>query len=561
MIALTLDAGEEGFRNPGLPAVSPDGSTVAFPATDASGKRGVWVRPLSAPKGKLLAGTDGAVHVFWSPDGRYLGLIDGDKLRRIPASGGAAQIICDSSIGRGGSWNANGDIILQPDSRLPIFRVPASGGKPVAVTRLEPSRFENSHRYPRFLPDGRRFLFTSRATPEHTGIYAASLHSPEAKRILAVPSTGAFAPSGSGEGHLLFVREGTLYAQPMNERSLELEGDPVAIAGGVRFTATGSNASFDVSADGRTLAYVAGESVTSQLTWFDRSGKGLGELGPTAAMLGLRISPDDERAVFSMPDPFSGNRDLWLIEFSKPVPQRLTLDPNNDWQPVWSQDGRHILFNSDRLGGVGRPFVVERTGVGAKPLLPQSDAGEGGPVDWSSDGKLVCYSREGRLWLQRLDGSHQPEPFLDPQFGELDAKFSPDAKWVAYPSNRTGRFEVYLRALDRSQGGDRQISLEGGSAPQWRRDGAELFYRGPDGWIMAVDVNQTGVPGQPKRLFQSCVRSELTQWWNSAYYDVTSDGRRFLFHCPAVDEARVKVHVVVNWQGLLKRPGQTLASR
>ena len=553
-ISLTLDAAEEGFRSPGMLAVSPDGSTLAFAAADEAGKRHIFLRSLAAKKAQVLPGTEGGTQPFWSPDGRHIGFFGGGKLRRVPLAGGPVQDICDAMSGRGASWNTAGDIILQPDSRLPLFRVPATGGSRVPVTRLEPSRDENSHRYPQFLPDGRRFLYTARASPEHTGIYAASLDSTEARRILAVASNGVYTPFGDGKGHLLFVRGGVLYAQPFDERSLQLKGDAVVIAEGVGFVATASSATFHASADGRTLAYVSGEFGVVQLTWSDRSGKPLGEVGPRAYIHGSRISPDDRRIVFSMRDPFSDNRDIWLLESPNPTPQRITLDSNNDWQPVWSSDGRRILFNSDRQGGVGRAFVMDSTGASVKPLLERD--GEGGPVDWSADGKLLCFFAERGLWLQQLEGRHEPVRFLEARYGEIDAKFSPDGKWVAFPSNKSGRFEVYLRPVDASQAGDTQISVGGGAMPRWRRDGRELFYRAPDGSMMLVEFSAAGEPASPKKLFQTCLRGNPIGWWESNY-DVTSDGQRFLMQCPAVDEDKVKIHIVVNWQGLLKPPAQT----
>jgi Tol biopolymer transport system component len=283
------------------------------------------------------------------------------------------------------------------------------------------------------------------------------------------------------------------------------------------------------------------------LTWFDRTGTSQGTLGPKDSIRDVHISPDNRRAVFSMPDPKGGNRDVWLIDFQNQSPQRLTLDSNNDWLPVWSPDGSQILFYSDRQGGTGRVFITAPGGTQARPAFEQ-DANTD-PRDWTTSGMFIYAIYDGAnrgVWMRPAKGSGIPVRLLENEFGQTDVRASPDSRSIAYASSKSGRFEVYLRQLNRN-GAERQLSAAGGTSPRWSRDGKELYYLAPDFNLMSVEFVRQGEPQRARKLFPTCLRTA-----GNRNYDVTSDKQRFLFECPAVDETNVRIHVIHNWQRMLE---------
>jgi eukaryotic-like serine/threonine-protein kinase len=552
MISFAIFPQEEGLSlgNPQLLKVSPSGSAVAFVARDSSGLSQVWLRPLSSHKSRPVNGTQGASAPFWSPDGSYIGFLRDSQFQKIAVSGGAATTICDiKNPGlASASWNQNGDIVFQPSNRTALFKVNAAGGVPEQLTSLDSARNENSHRFPIFLPDGKRFLFTARASTENTQMMIGSLGSRSVRPALKAQSNFVFALSEKGQGHLLFVRDGALLSQPADSDTMQPIGDPVILAEGIQYTLTSSYGAFDVSSNGRTLAYVAGQPMLVQLTWFDRNGTLHGTLGPKGSIRDVRISPDHSRAVFSMPDPKGGNREIWLIDFQNQSPQRLTLDSNNDWQPVWSPDGSQILFQSDRQGGTGKVFITTPGGTQASPAFEQ-DANTDAR-DWTTSGVFIyaIYDGDNRgIWTRPAKGSGKPVLLFENEFGQTDVRASPDSRWIAYASSKSGRFEVYLRPLD-GNGAERQVSAGGGTSPRWSRDGKELYYLAQDFNLMSVEFVRPGEPGAARKLFPTCLRTPGSQ-----NYDVNGDGQRFLFECPAVDETNVRIHVIHNWQRMLER--------
>ncbi|MBK5294540.1 MAG: serine/threonine-protein kinase [Acidobacteriia bacterium] len=568
LVAFTLNTfGAEYSRPAGL-SLSPDGGTLAFVATDTKGQRLVWLRSLRSLQSQPIAGTDGAASPFWSPDGNFLGFTSKGKLRKITVTGGIAQEIADSPGPRGGAWNSDGDILFQVNSRFPLSRVKASGGPVALATRMDEKRQENSHRNPQFLPGGRDFLFNARASAGNSSIYVGRLGTLDSRRIIAANSSAAYAPPQPGHpGYLLYAREGTLLAHPFDPGKAELTGDPLPVVDQVQQGSTGGHAEFSVSADGRVLAWQQAEAGNVQLVWLDRTGNRIGNVGPQGEVIEPRISPDGEKVIFSQPDPRSGNRDLWWMDLATQAVQRLTLDPNNDWQPVWSPDGARVLFSTDRIAGVGSIAIGMFAGSGNQAEFPVK--GNTTPIDWSWDGRYLMYVKDDstnvrKLWILPLHGDRKPIPFAQSGFVEPDAKFSPDGRWIAYTSNKSGRFEVYVRSMpaallgDEAAAGERQVSVNGGGGPRWRRDGKELFFHTPDGMLQSVDVKGTGAwqAASPRPLFKTCGGFWTAYWQNN--YDVTADGKRFLFSCalpPASgEENSTRIHVMINWTSKLKRP-------
>jgi Tol biopolymer transport system component len=535
--------------------VSPDGRRVAFTARDSSGQSAVWVRSLDEQQARRLEGTEQAYNLFWSPDGQFIAFFTSNKLKKIALSGGPPQTICSTTPGLGGAWSPSGDIVFNPTNRAPLMRVPAAGGVARQLTTLDGARQENSHRWPGFLPDGRHFLFTARSSlKENTAIYVGSLDSNETKRILTEQSNAFYAPPG----YLVFSREGTLMAQRFDLRKLELTGEAVPIASGTDQETSSANGFFSVSADGSTLAYVDTGRPVDQLTWFNRTGAKEEPFGPLGRYLQPRISPDGRRLAFASIDSESGNRDIWMMDLTTNARTRFTSNPANDWDPVWSPDGNQIAFASDRMP---RSSLYRKAADGSSDeellLFPQ---GKGGAfvTDWSPDGLLLSYNldnpdrRGSDLWFLPISGDRKPQPFLDTEFSQSDARFSPDGKWVAYDSNESGTVEVYVRAVGRPA--KVRVSTDIGANPVWRRDGRELFYESRGVTILAADV-QSGESirvSTPKVLFRACSAEGSSLVFPD--YDVTRDGQRFIFSCFAQGANRRALTVGVGWMQMVKWP-------
>jgi Tol biopolymer transport system component len=536
-------------------AISPDGKLLAFAATDEKGMTLLWVRSLDSLAAAPLSGTVGAAFPFWSPDSRYIGFGADGGLKKIAAVGGPVQTLCEclTSVGRGGTWSTDGVIVFQPRIVGPLFRVSANGGEPEAVTRIDESRGQRVHRWPSFLPDGRHFLFFADATRtqaarERTlGIFVGSLDSGETKWLLSADEHAAY----SATGHLLFTREGTLYGQRFDVKRLEVSGEPFPIAQDIS-RIPGSLAAFSVSASG-TLTYRTGGSATSRLTWVDRAGKTLGTVGRYSMPM---LSPDEKRVVFLRTD---GQTDVWTLDLARDVSSRLTFTQEAESSPIWSPDGSRVAFASLR-GGRWGIYQKSAAGTGSEErLLEQPElTGLQTPYanHWSPDGKRILFffnkvasPGDTDLWLLPLSGDRKPEVYLQSEFYENEAQFSPDGRWVAYASNETGRYEVYVQPFPAS-GAKWQVSTSGGRQPLWRRDGRELFFVADDRRFSAVNVlaGSTFEVGTAAQLFS--MQANLMNQRNS--YHPTADGQRFLVNM-LLDTDASPITVVVNWHEELKR--------
>ncbi|MGH9880851.1 MAG: protein kinase domain-containing protein, partial [Pyrinomonadaceae bacterium] len=537
---------------PGM-AVSPDGRRLAFVAF-LEGKSLLWVRSLDSVSTQALPGTEGAQGVsslFWSPDSRFIGFFAEGKLKKVDASGGPPQTLCDAQNSRGGTWNRDGVIVFAPGGPSPLYRVSAAGGEPSPVTALDQSRFERAHRWPHFLPDGRHFLyFVNSSQAENGGIYVGSLDAKEAKRLLPSILNAAYSPPG----FLLFLRNETLMAQRFDADQLQLTGDPFPVAEGVAYNIGIGRGAFSASENG-VLAYRSGGGQINQPLWFDRGGKQIGSLGTAGIYFALWLSPDERRAAVDLVDPQTGTADIWLFDLSSGIPSRFTTDPAGDSNPVWSPDGSRIVFLSSREG-VRNLYQKTASGGGNEEVLLRSSE-EKVPDDWSSDGQFIVYETlnsktKKDLWVLPMSGDRQPTPFLQTEFNEMQAQLSPDGKWIAYTSNQSGAPEVYVQTFPVSGGGRWRISIGGGCQPRWRRDGRELFYIAADRKLMTVDVKlgATFEAGVPKTLFATHVLS-LTDFRN--HYVVSTDGQRFLINSTIEETSATPINVVVNWTADLKR--------
>ena len=531
----------------GSVAVSPDGRHLAFTAADADRKTLLWVRPLDALEAKPLPGTEGAYYPFWSPDSRFIGFFAEGKLKKIALTGGLAEALCNAPRARGGAWNRDETIIFTPILGNPLYRVPAAGGEPALVTSLD--RGQNSHRFPQFLPDGRRFLYYARSNRAETrGIYAGSLDGQPPKRITESDSQAIYAPPG----WLLFLREGSLMAQRFDANTLELSGRIFLLAEQVAFIRDNVEAHFSASESGALIYRGGGESKT-QLIWTDRNGEQTGPASPPGEYFLPQLSPDEQRVATVRADPQSKNRDIWLLDVVGGRDLRLTFDPGYDSFPIWSPDGNDVVFISIR-GGQSYLHRKRASGTGDEESLWQSDRPIY-PYDWSRDGRFILFLTGGQqtradLWVLPL-GERKPFPILNSQFSEMDGTFSPDGRWIAYVSDETGTEQVYVRSFP-ATGGKWPISAAGGIQPCWRRDGRELFFESLDGKLMAVEVKAGAAgfeAGAPKLLFEMPALFADSR----LRYDAGSGGQRFLLLTSVEESAATPLTVVMNWTAELSK--------
>ncbi|HUS13330.1 MAG TPA: protein kinase [Pyrinomonadaceae bacterium] len=532
-------------------AVSPDGHRLAFTAA-AEGKRELWVRPLGSLAAQALPGTEDARNPFWSPDSRYIGFFAGGKLKKIEATGGSAITVCDVLLeSRGGAWSRDGVIVFAPQVRGSLYQVSANGGAPTPVTTLDESHQESTHRWPCFLPDGRHFIyFAGSLQSEGRAVYLGSLDGKETKRLLSADASAEYATSAEG-GYLIFEHERKLMAQPFDASRFQIIGEPFPIADQVSGAGLGqSHSDVSVSASG-VLSYRSDGGSTAQLAWFDRAGKSLGTVGPPGEYSFFALSPDEKRVALTRIDPQTGTSDIWVVDLSQGAPVRLTFDPANDDGPVWSPDGSRIVFDSNRAGHYDF-YQKLASGGGNDEALLQSSDWKFAP-DWSSDGRYIVYvvndpKNRGDLWILPLFGERKPMPFLQTKFFERGAKFSPDVRWIAYHSDESGKYEVYVQSFPPS-GGKWQISPGGGTNPQWRRDGKEIYYWAGNR-LMAVEVKAGASfeSGVSRALFEARVPGSF-----GLDYAVTHDGQRFLITNPVAGAAATPITVVINWMADLKK--------
>ena len=526
-------------------ALSPDGRRLAFVDYGPNRYRRIWVRAVDGLEPAPLEGTEGANKPFWSPDGRFIAFFAQGKLKKISSGGGAPQVLCDAADAWGGTWNDAGTILFAPAFDSALFQVSANGGKPVPVTTRREG--ETGHRYPQFLPDGRHFLFlvpTGRGT--RGGIYEGSLDSPQTVLVVESLVRGQYAP-----GSLLFVRGNALMAQTFDPAAIRLSGDVVSIAENVWNDSGGGDADFSVTAG--VLAYREREKSAGGLDWVDRSGRTLANTVPPANYIHPWLSPDERRAVVEIADPDTQAHAVWMLDLVRGSRSRLIDGPAQSHFPVWSPDGGTVLFDSDR-GGPWTLLAKPSTGAGAEEELLKPTANSLA-LDWSRDGRFILYQTQGLstrfdIWALPVAPRGKPFAVANTPRNERQAQLSPDGRWVAYTSDANGRDEVWVQAFPHPQ--DKwMVSTMGGSQPQWRRDGREMFYISSDRTLTAVEVKPTGSSfdaGAPTSLFSLKLADTLAARNN---YMPSADGRRFLINT-SYSGLGTRVGVVVDWVSAMR---------
>jgi len=525
-------------------ALSLDGRTVALVAySDQANKYVLWTYEVGGRGTNTVQGTEGASHPFWSPDGRSIGFFADGKLKKLEVSSGrSAQVLCDAPSGRGGSWNRDGVILFSPRADGGIYRVSSAGGIPTAVTK--PDASVSSHRWPSFLPDGRHFLYLAAnfgGEFEKNAIFVGSLDSQETRFVVGASSNAVY----TDPGYLLYVRDNALVAQRFDPRSHTVSGEPRTISDEVQYFPQTDLALFGVAAN-QTLVVQTGKGADkSQFLWFDRSGKQIGAVGPSGLFANPAVSPDGRRVAFEQTDRDGRHVDIWIHELASDVVGRLTFGPGLNELPVWSPDGKQVVFAGLRKSSWG---LVDKKadGSGSERVIGDLSPSVQGPCDWSRDGKYLLGFKTGELWYVSIS-DQQSKPLLQGKWVARNAQFSPDGRWMAYSSNETGNSEVYVSPFP-STDNKWQVSRGGGEEPRWRRDGRELFYLSAEGKMMAVAVKTGGnfEAGSPQTLFQTHLRQPISAV-DRVSYDVTADGQKFLVNTKVDEPNAAPLSVILNW--------------
>ncbi len=551
----------------GGPAViSPDGEAIAFTGRSKDGINRLWVRRLDDGSAKSLPGTEQCYFPFWSPDSKSVAFFAQMKLKRTFVAGGLPVTICDARLGKGGSWAAGGEILFAPDFDEPIARVPDSGGTPVPVTKLGEGK-HTTHRWPVHLPDGQHFLYFAGnhdlSQRGNDGVFFASQDGSVNKKVIATRGNVVYA-----SGHLLYLRNETLMAQRFNAKQGALTGNPVPVAHNIQYDGAVWRSMFSASQTG-VLIYQTGLAPSgTTLTWFDRTGKSLGNFGDQAIYDNeLRISPDGNRMLAAVGDP----SDVWAFDLVRGIRTRVTAGPVDERPAIWSPDGTKVIYTSRNRPDKRKILYVTQSSGTSQPQLLYESEDEMTPSDWSPDGKFVLLSvGDGNyhinVGLLTLGDKPQLVPLLVKPPNEGAARFSPDGRWIAYGSNESGREEVYVipfcsalnddgSLAECERVGRWQVSTSGGLRPVWARDGKTLYFQGLDNTLNATSVDTSGDSFQvqaSQTLFTTdAAVSDLPGGLKAGYaYDVTPDGERFLINTFGSGDA-TPLTLVLNWTNMI----------
>jgi eukaryotic-like serine/threonine-protein kinase len=540
-------------------ALSPDGTHLVYVATQ-DGRQQIYLRPMDSLEAHPIQGTEGGTEPFFSPDGQWIGFFVGNKLKKISVSGGAALTLGDAVSQRGASWGSQGVIAFAPTNASVLQEVSDAGGVPQPLTRFENG--ENSHRWPEFLPGGSSLLFSSGTSGNNWSNPNVAIHSIKTgeRRILI---KGGTHPRYASSGHLVYAQAGNLMAIPFDPERLAVMGVAVPVVEGVLRPNTGA-AQYSFSDTG-SLVYIPGsfQAAPSKLVWVTRNGTEQLLTAPAHSYRGPRLSPDGRQVAIAITEQES---QTWLFDLPRETLTRLTFDGTGNQYPAWTPDGKRIAFQSNREGPLNI-FWQLADGSGGLERLTTSEYGSL-PWSWSPDGQLLSFSEDNPttgwdIWVLRMGytsaGSGQvrkAQPFLRTQFNETSPRFSPDGRWLAYASDESGRYEIYVQPYP-GPGGKWQISTDGGTEPVWNPNGRELFYRSGDK-MMAVEIasQPSFTAGKARILFVGQYQPPPATYPN---YDVSPDGQRFLM-LKSVEQgqaAPTQINVVQNWFEELKQKAPT----
>jgi serine/threonine protein kinase len=536
-------------------ALSPDGRMLAYISPDmTSGANMVSVQRVGSSATTLVPGTEGASYPFWSPDDAYVAFFADGKLKKVALSGGAPQVLITATSGRGGSWSRRGVIVYSPQAAGWLWKINADGSNPVPLTdKSFDARKIVSHRWPVFLPDGEHVLFmalTFSNSDNERGVYLSSLRG-EVKRVTALATSNP----GYANGYVFYLDEKkALRATTFDTGKGTVGSDSQVVADLVGFQPSVSWGAFSVAENG-TIVYNATLGATlSALTWYDRSGKDEGRAGDIGVVSNSTLSPDQNRVAVDIADAKANSVNVWLGDLHRGTTSRFTYDNAEDVGGVWSRDGAWIAYRSLQANDTNI-FVKQAQGLQpARSIFSVKENGQETddliPNSWSLDGKELLSTLQpaaggSQLVLLSFAGGKRV-PFLSTKSSESNGQISPDGKWVAYASNESGDWEVYVTTFPNAAG-KWQVSRGGGTEPRWRGDGKELFYIGPKSMLTAVSVDTQGSfsSGNPTPLFRTQFRAQVSST-DQFSYDVTKDGQRFLVNRYAKPAQVAPLHVILN---------------
>ena len=550
LVRLDVDLGSDvslGSPRGADTILSPDGTRMVYVS---QGK--LFTRKLDQPKATELAGTEGAFAPFFSPDGQWVAFFAGTKLKKLSVEGGAPVVLCEAPIGFGGSWGEDGNIIARFAGSGALSRIPSSGGTPTPLTELAQGEINQS--WPQVLPGGKAVLFTSSAITANFNeatIEVMSLKDRRRKTLVRGGTFGRYLATSNGAGHLAYINNGTLLAVAFDLNALEIRGTPVPLLEQVAYKSQSGSAQIDFSQTGMLLYRTTGgttgrEEVTVQ--WLDSEGKAQPLLAKPGLYMNPRLSPDGQRLALNISE--GSSRAVWIYEWQRDTMTRLTFDAEGvTLDPVWSPDGRYIAFSRQggifwtRSDGAGKPQTLTQSKI---PQLPFSFTRDGKRLSWMELTKPGVYA----LWTMSLDSDDtglkggKPGLFLQDSFDERHPMFSPDGRWLAYTSNESGTFQVYVRAFP-DKGGKWQISTGGGSYPVWSPNREELFFRSSDNRIMAAAYTVRGdsfMADKPRIWSEKPLADFGIVGVES--YDLAPDGKRIAALMPVETTGAAENHVI-----------------
>jgi len=548
--------------------LSPDGTRLVYVVGDDN-EREVRLRSLDQLDGATIAAvTPPPYHPFFSPDGQWVGYVTSGEMQKVPLSGGTPMTLCSVERSRGASWGEDDTIVFAPNPNSGLFRVPAAGGEPEPLTTLDEGAGEATHRWPQVLPGGEAVLFTAHTQSaggfDNATIEVVTLATGERRVLRRGGSYGRYVPSG----HLVYVNQSTLFAVPFDLGSLEVTGSPAPVVQDVSWDVAHGGAQYGFSDAGR-LVYVGGDNTLPEypVVWVDANGETSSLLEERGSYANPRLSPDGTR--LSLTVLRDGNWDIWVYDLERGVSTRLTFDEASDTEQIWSPDGEYLVFSSDR-NGADNLYRKRADGSGELERLTESQSAQWA-TSWSADGRFITYIDSQNVFdlsVIPLEGEHNPEVFLSTPFVEANGAFSPDGRWLAYVSNESGQFEIYVRPFPPG-GGKWQVSDGGGGFPRWSPDGGQLFYRTDEG-LMVASVDTAGSTfraGKPRLLFSGAFRGGVggvgIAGNSFADYDVTPDGRRFVMFPAPGDSGQIDhphVTLATHWFDDLRRTFSSTAN-
>jgi Tol biopolymer transport system component len=534
----------------GMPVLSPQGDKLAFVAHSGESKL-LFVRSLNSDSAQPLDGTEGAMHPFWSPDGRYIGFFASNKLMKISAAGGPVVTLADALNPRGGTWGANDVIVFEGDYISGLMKVNAQGGPAGQATVLDKTK-HTTHRWPWFLPDGKHFIFLATnhtgGDPKQNGIYFGSVDSKDIHFVTEADSAAQYA-----SGYLLYRTNAALVAQPFDPQSGTLSGSATALVNNLRDDIGVWRSIFSVSQNG-LMVYQIGSaaSAKSHMAWIDRSGKTLADFDPDEnTIIDVRLSPDNKRVAFA------GSTGIWTFDMERKTKTRITFDQQMNGQPSWSPDGKTLMFITAVAKGGGNVEIRSKAadGSGNEKTLIALENNYHNPA-WSPDGKYVTYlwgdgEKNVSLWIVPTSGDTKPVAIVQPPSAQSNIysyRVSPDSHWVAYASDESGQTEIYITSFPEGKG-KWKVSTGNGAYPAWSANGKELFYESiiQDFFACTITVKGSEIEvGAPQRLFN------VQTPGIGGGFDAASDGKRLLVN-RTQEETQAPLQLISNWTAELKK--------